>query len=857
METLLQDVRYGLRVLRRTPSFTLVAALTLAFGISANTAIFTAYDAVALRPIQARDADRMVNIYRSTTEDRWGSGFSYSDYTYYKNHNSVFSGLIASAHSEVILSAAPGTANPAGMWGGGLSAAAGFHFPRTMSGSAEFLRGTLVSENYFSILGVSATRGRTFLPGEDDLPGAPPVVMLSENFFERRFGSDPALLGQTIKLNNASVTVIGITATNFMGTDENVPDVWLPITMQTVIQPGDDWLRDRDADCCLLYGRLKSRLTKGQAGAEMTILTEQVRQTHPSSSLLSKPASITLTRATPFASHPDATFDAIVMAVMAAVGLVLLIACANVASLQMARAAARQKEIGVRLAIGASRPRLVRQLLTESGLLAVLAGGVGLLLSWLTLRLLVYEVSASLPAVWGTLALQVGPDSHILAYTILISLLAGMLFGLAPALETTKPSLVSIMKEAPAAFGGRLGKTRLRDLLVTAQIAVCLVLLISAGLLVRGSSRALRLDPGFETRRILGMEIELPPGLGYSQKRQAALLHQLMERLGTAPGVTSVARGRPPLAGGLRSTSVVVNGNKLRSNGKPVTMWYSFVSDNYFQTLSIPIVDGRSFTNQETRDHAPIAIVSEATARRLWPGQDPIGKQVLLDASEQFHDEIFPAARLSQVVGVTKDVHMVRLREEDENYIFLPLGPDQWYENMLVRTDADPNAVMAALGREIQTVDPNVSVFAESLDGLLTNNPEFAFSRIGAIFSAAIGLLGLLLGAVGIYGSVSYAVVQRTHEIGIRMALGADKRDVLKLILHQSMRPIVLGMVLGLAGAAAASHILKALLFGLSALDATAFLGVSILLSSVAMLASYLPARRATRVDPIVALRYE
>jgi putative ABC transport system permease protein len=330
-----------------------------------------------------------------------------------------------------------------------------------------------------------------------------------------------------------------------------------------------------------------------------------------------------------------------------------------------------------------------------------------------------------------------------------------------------------------------------------------------------------------------------------------------MERLGAAPGVTSVARGRPPLAGGLRSTSVVVNGNKLMSNGKPVTMWYSFVSDNYFQTLSIPIVDGRSFTNQETRDHAPIVIVSEATARRLWPGQDPIGKQVLLDARDQFHDEIFPAARLSQVVGVTKDVHMVRLREVDENYIFLPLGPDQWYENMLVRTDADPNAVMATLGRQIQTVDPNVSVFAESLDGLLTNNPEFVFSRIGAIFSAAIGLLGLLLGAVGIYGSVSYAVVQRTHEMGIRMALGADKRDVLKLILHQSMRPIVLGMVLGLAGAAAASQILKALLFGLSALDATAFLGVSVLLSSVAMLASYLPARRATRVDPIVALRYE
>jgi len=857
IDALFQDVRYGSRMLRKNLGLTLVAVLTLSLGIGVNTAIFTAYDAVALRPLQAKDPSRVVNIYRRTAEDRWGEGFTYSDYKYYRDHNTVFSGLIAAAYVELVLSGAPGASNPAGMWGGGISTAAGFRFPQTMSGSAEFLRGTMVSENYFQVLGVNAVRGRTFLPGEDNVPGAPPVAMLSENFFERRFGSDPALVGRTIKLNNASFTVVGITPRNSMGVDENVPDVWLPIAAQALVEPGDDWQRNLEAACCRLNARLKPGVSMGRAEAEMTVLTEQVRQTRPPTSAFNKPASITLGRGTPFAGRPDATFSAIVMLVMGAVGLVLLIACANVASLQLARSAARQKEIGVRLAIGAGRARLVRQLLTESALLAVLAGGVGLFLSWWTLRFLVYEISASLPAVWGTLAIAVDPDPRIFTYTVLISLVAGILFGLAPALEASKPNLTSVLKEEGAGFGGRLGKSRLRDVLVAGQIAVCLVLLISAGLLVRGSSRALTLDPGFETRRILGMDLELPPGLGYSKARQTALTHQLMERLGTVPGVVAVTRGRAPLAGGVRLASVAVDGKRLMAAGRSAKVFYSYVSGNHFETLAIPIVRGRAFTEQEARVRAPVILISEVTAKKFWPGKDPIGKELSLDASDDFHDEPFPASLRMQVIGVTKDMHLLRLSKPDENYIFLPLPADQWYEDLLVRTQGDPNGVIAALGQQVHTIDPNVSAFAESLDGLLTNNPEFVFSRIGAIFSTGIGLLGLALAAVGIYGMVSYAVVQRTHEVGMRMALGANRSDVLQLILRQSMRPVVLGIILGMAGAAAASHVLKALLFGLSALDVPAFLGVSTFLTSVAILASYLPARRATKVDPIVALRYE
>ena len=864
MSTLLQDLRYGLRMLAKNPGVTAVAVLALATGIAVNTAIFSVYNAAMLRPIQATDPHRVVNIYRSTIEDRYGQGFSHPDYIYYRDRNTVLSSLIAESETDLTLSETSGANNPAAM-GRAISGIAGIHFFQQMAGSAEFVPAAMVSENYFSTLGISPVMGRTF--STEEARSAYPVVMLSHNFWQRRCNSDPNLLGKILKLNGKPFTVIGITPEDFMGTYPSVPSVWLALSAFPVLEPKRDPLHDRDDDAYRLFGRLKPGVTMGQAQAQMTVLADQLRRTYPPGSSKSKPVSITMTPGSPLHLRPTGDVMTIVALVMGAVGLVLLIACANVAGLQLARAAARQKEIGVRLALGASRGRLIRQLLTEAALLAVLAGGIGLLFAWWAVRLLVTAISDSLPAVWGTLALQVDPDLRVFGYTLIVSLLAGILFGLAPALEASKPNLTAVLKEE-GIFGGKLRGSRMRDTLVAAQVGICMVLLVTAGLLARGSARALRLDPGFETKKVLGMGIEIPPGLGYDATKAGAIVAQLVDRLSNVPGVKSVSQGRAPLYGGVRSASVSFNGPTGEPNAQGPTFHYSYVSSSYFETLSIPIVRGRTFTDEEARTGAAVTIISEATARMLWPRQDPIGKRVALDATKQYHDsaEPFPAGQSFQVIGVTKDIRSFSLAELDPAYFYMPMPRNHYYESLLVRTASDPNALMASLGKEVKAVDPNIIVYADTLDGLRTNNFAFVISRIGAVLSSLIGLLGLLLASVGIYGVVSYAVVRRTREIGIRMTLGARAGDVLKQILRQSMRPVILGMVPGIVTSSAASRLLSirmgqaegsSLLFGLSSLDPWAFGGVSLFLTAVALLASYIPARRATKVDPTVALRYE
>ncbi|HEV2491618.1 MAG TPA: ABC transporter permease [Terriglobia bacterium] len=854
MATLLQDLRYGLRMLAKNPSFTAVAVLALAVGIAVNTAIFTAYNA-ALRPIQATDPHRIVNIYHSTLKDHYGGAFSYPDYVYYRDHNAVFSSLIAASGAELALSDTANTSRSAAPAGGGITALAGIRFFQQVAGTAEFVRAAMISENYFSGLGINPVMGRTFTP--EEARGAYPVAMLSDNFWQRRFNSDPAILGKTLKLNGKQFAVIGITPKDFMGTYENVQSVWLPLSAFPLLEPGRDPFHNRDDDCCDLFARLKPGVTKEHAQSEMTVLADQLRRTYTSGSKNNQPATITLTPGSPFGPGPSPEVKAVVALVMGAVSLVLLIACANVAGMQLARSAARQKEIGVRLALGASRGRLVRQLLTEATLLAILAGGVGLFFTWWAVRYLVSAISDALPAEWGILSFQVDPDLRVFGYTLLISLIAGILFGLAPALEASKPNLVSVLKEEGTTFGRHFGRTRLRDLLVATQVAVCLILLITAGLLARGSARAVRINPGFETKKVLGMGIEIPPGLGYDAAKSGAIERQLVDRLSAVPGVKSVSVGRAPLAGGLRSTSVLLGEAQKDSKERAPVLNYSYVSPNFFATLSIPIIEGRTFTADEARSRANVTVVSQATARKLWPGQDPIGKHVTLDARDQYHDELFPAGQSFEVIGVTPDLRSAWLNELDPGYFYIPMPPNQYYESILVRTENDPDSLTAALGQKIKAVDPNVIVYAETLDGLITNNPGFVFSRVGAILSSIIGLLGLLLASVGIYGMVSYVVVQRTREVGVRMALGAQRGDVLRLIVRGSMKPVVVGLIFGVPAAGAVSRLLSGLLFGVSSLDPIIYLGVSLFLASVAALAALMPARRATRVDPMVALRYE
>jgi len=852
IENLIQDTRFGLRMLAKNPGLTALAVFALAVGIAVNTAVFTAFNAAALRPIQATDPGRIVAVYRSAVGEENVGAFSYPDYLYYRERNRSFEGLFAASGTDVSMSelaSASGRNEPPG----GITALLGIRFFEQLGGTAELGRAAMVSENYFSTLGINPAMGRSFAAAEPS-----PVVMLSYNFWARRFRPDPTLVGKTLKLNGKPFTVIGITPKDFIGTYQNAPSVWLPMSAFQLLEPGRDSLHNANDQCCAIYGRLKSGVTKEQAQAEMAVLAEQVRRSYPAGSMNSKPFTISVEPASPFGAHPSREALTMLAALLSAVGLVLLIACANVAGLQLARSAARRKEIGMRLALGASRGRLIQQLLTEASLLAVLAGGGGLLASWFAEWLLETSVAASLPPVWGFLAINVNPDIRVFAYTLTISLVTGILFGLAPALEASTLNLASVWKEEGASFAGKLRGRRLRRFFIAAQVAICLVLLIAAGLLARGSARAVRLDPGFETKKILALDFEIPPGLGYDSAKMGATVHRMVERFKTVPGVKEVAEGRVPLGGGLRSTKVFLDPSARQSNAPAPEFYYSYVSPNYFETLTIPIVRGRAFTAEEARASAPVTVISEATAAKLWPGLDSIGKHVTLDASKQYHgsDEPFPGGESFQVIGVSRDMRSAWLNEIDPGFVALPLPPAH-YGDVMVRAQNDPNGLMEAIGREAKTADPNVIVYAETMDRLMTLNPGFVISRVAAVFSTAIGLLGLLLAAVGIYGMVSYAVVQRTHEVGVRMALGARQSDVLRLILRQSARPVAIGLLVGLVGSVAVSRLLSSLLFGISSLDPVAFGGVSLFLMAVALLACYLPARRATNVDPMVALRYE
>ena len=856
LDSLSQDLRYGWRMLVKNPIYTAASVIALAVGIAANTVIFTAYNAVNLRPIQAVDPGRVVNIFKSEVGDPNARSFSYPDYIYLRDHNTSFSSLIATAGTPLSLTEMSGTpglprtpAKPSSLFG--------ILFFQPVSGGAEFTMGAVVSENYFPALGISPAFGRSF--EDDDARRQQPVGMLSYEFWKRRFDSNRRLVGTTVRLNGNSFTVVGITPRKFMGTYPDIPNVWVPVSSLPLLNPQNNMQRDPDDACCQLFGRLKPGVIREQAQSELTVLAEQFRKTLPLGHKHSRPVSVTVTPGSPFNLGDRNPANLIALVLMAATGLVLLIACANVAGLQLARSAVQQKEIGVRLAMGASRRRLIRQLLTEAAMLAFLAGSLGLLFAWWTARAALAMVSTALPPVWGTIALEVDPDIHVFAFTLVVCLAAGILFGLAPALEASKPNLTAVLKEEGVAFGLKLAKSRLRDFLIATQMAVSLALLIAAGLLARGSFRAVKINPGFETKKVLGIDVEIPSGMGYDARREGLIMSELAERFSRVSGVRSVARGRVPLGGGIRSAAVALASSGAKPGKTAPVLTYCYVSPNYFDALDIPIDRGRSFTEDEARSGAPVTLVSEATAQRLWPRQNPLGKLVTLDATEQFHwpDEPFPSGQSIQVIGVTRNLSSNWLGKLDDGYFYLPLAPAQRYDTMLIRAESNPEALIPALGNQANDVDPNIIVYAETVDGLMTNNPPFVFSRIAAVLSMVIGLLGLILASVGIYGMVSFVVVQRTHEVGVRMALGARRRDVLILLLRQSMKPVAVGMLIGFTAAAATSRLLSSLLFGISPIDPLAFLGVSAILASVALLASYIPARRATGVDPMTSLRHE
>ncbi len=812
LETLWQDIRYGARMLRKKPGFTAVAALSLALGLGVNTMMFSFFNAYLLRPVPLiKEPRRIVEINRGDSLNH-RSAFSFSEYERFRDHNDVLSGLVAYTAPQ----------------GGTLMLGSD-----TRPADRTEIRAKLVSGNYFSVLGVEAALGRTFLPEETQTPGSHPVVVLSHSLWQRCFAADPNLIGKTVQLNGSAFTVVGIAPRNFagLGSQMLVTDAWLPLQMLAEVDRDVDWPRLQKEFRFQLAGRLKPGIRFEQAASALRVVHAQIAEPDPDPNTK---IWLGLNDGCTLMSLADNL--EVMLPIMAAMGLVLLIACANVASLSLAHTMDRRKEISVRLALGAGRGRVVRQLLTESVLIAGLGAACGLLLGHWSGTFAWSLRGSFLPPDVPLVDLNFSPDWRVVAYTLLLSLLTGLVFGLAPAIEASRASLASALKKEDVWFGQRIAQSRLHNLFAMAQIAVCLSLLIGAGLLLRAGQKAASVDFSYETEKVILAHFDLRRH-GYDPVRTAEFHRQLLERVKGLPGVKSVSLALHTFAG--------------RNH-------VDAVSAGYFETMRLPILRGRSFTEEDGRNGMSVAIVSQATAERLWPSQNPIGQRMT-------------NAPFAEIVGVARNARnlfecLVNNARPSaalpnaalDDYLYFPLSsadPNLPEMRLLARTEGDPRALTAALSEEVRALDPKLAISV----GPLTQELEGGLKLFRGLAGLAnvLGLVALWLATMGIYGVMAYAVSQRTQEIGIRMALGAQKWDVLQSVLRRGGAVIAWGLVLGLPGSLALSGYLSSLLVGLSSWEPTTFACVSLFLSLIALGACYLPARRATKVDPMEALRCE
>jgi putative ABC transport system permease protein len=814
MEAFPQDVKYGIRMLAKNPGFTAIAILTLALGIGANTAIFSVINAEILRPLPFRDPGQLVNVATSNAKFHTTSGaVSYPDFADWRSQNHVFQEMAAYIDSSVTLT---GVEEPA------------------------HLQAPTVSASMFNLLGVSPELGRTFVP-EDDEPHHH-VVILSHRFWKERFAGDPKIIGRVITLDNSAYTVVGVMPAGFQYLlQRESPALWTafgPTLESTPDSPS--MATERGAHFLRVIARLKPGVSVAEAQANLDVIAASLAKQYPDTNKY-------------FGAHATSeqeqlthTIRPALFVMMVAVGLVLLIACVNVANLLLARATARTREIAIRTALGAGRKRVVRQLLTESLLLALMAGAFGLLLAVWGNAVLVRFSPEDLPRV-----ADIQVDGWVLAFTMGISLVTGVLFGLAPALQVSHANIVDALKEGALSTTAGRGRHALRSTLVIVEMALAFVLLAGSGLLIRSLVRLQNVNPGFDPRNVMTSNVDLPDAK-YSDAKKAQYFKDLMPQLQALPGVQSAAAIEPlPMGGDEIRTTFQIEGRPVAKSEEPHASLRT-VTPDYFNTMRIPVLQGRDFGAQDETNSTPVVIINEALARQFFPNENPIGKHIKPSVSTGTAEP-----QMREIVGVVGNVKFRDLSDEWAPESYVPYAQISFGSmTLVVRTEQDAHSLAKPMAETVRSQDKDLPTYApktveEYLNGTIAQ-PRFNTFLLG-IFAS----LAMLLTSVGVYGVVSYSVAQRTHEIGIRMALGAEPGDMMRLIVGQGLQLASIGIGTGLLAAFALTHFLASLLFGVTATDPVSFLATALLLFAVVAAACYLPARRAMRVDPMVALRYQ
>jgi predicted permease len=834
MGTLIQDIRYGLRQLARNPGFTTVAVLTLALGIGANTAIFSLLNAVLLRQLPVQDPGQLVLLGTgdgrgSTSTFAFTRLYSYSFYREMQKKNQAFSEV--SAVLSLLFEHMHGAVDG--------------------SGNLEPMNVQLVSGTYFSMLGGKPIMGRMFSSADDDPAGGHPIAIASYSWWKRRFARDPSVLGKTVTLGSTVYTVVGVTPPEFFGTEVGEsPDLWIPLSMEKQVSPGWNGLDNKWFESLYILGRLKPGVTVSQAEANVNLLARQIWHgfagpvlTKDQQTRLER-AHIPLTPAGRGLPHLRRMFSLPLQILMVVVGLVLLIACANIANLLLARATTRQREIAVRMAVGAGRLRLVRQMLTESLLIALMGGVLGVLFaSWASALLLAMVSTGQAP-----LPLEVAPDARVLAFTFLVSCATAVLFGTFPALRATRINLTPALKEARGGAAD-LGRNRLGRVLIVSQVSLSLVLLVGAALFLRTLVNLAHVDTGFNKENVLLFSLD-PPAVGYKEDSHLVNLYQQIEqKVSAEPGVRAASISFFTFNQGEWSGDVVVQGKVPQSEKEPNVL-HNVVGQNYFTAMGIPLLFGRVLGPQDTEKSPKVAVINETMAKDYFPGGSPIGRRFGIGDDPKNSSDI-------EVVGVVGDAKYVDLREKPQPAAYYPYTQHVgFYRDLEVRYSGDPATIIGEVRHAMGEVDHSLPVTYENT---LAQQVEQSVTTetLVAQLSSFFGMLAVFLACIGIYGLMSYAVSRRTNEIGIRMALGAGRSIVLWMVMRESLTLVGIGLLVGLPVALAADRLVSTMLFGLSPADLLSMAVAAILLLAFALLAGYLPARRAAKVDPMVALRYE